>query len=59
LGTLSERLKLKEHHPEVKLSLTAALLRRALRLTNSLSVGPDSIAFYSGDDFLYLVGSLD
>jgi DNA polymerase III sliding clamp (beta) subunit (PCNA family) len=56
-GEVSERLKLEEPHPEVELSLTVALLRRALKLTDTFSAVDESIAFYGGDAFLYLVAA--
>ncbi len=57
LGELSEILKLEEPHPEVELTLDVELLSRALKLTDTFSAVDDSIAFYGGEEFLYLVAS--
>lgn len=56
-GELAERLELEEEHPEVEFSADTVLLQRALRVADTFSAVDSSMAFYGGDDFLYVVAS--
>lgn len=56
-GTLDEKLELETEHPEASLKVEAAMLRRGLLATDAFSATDDSLAFWGGENFLYVVGA--
>ena len=56
-GELREELVLETAHIDTELTVAAAAMRRGLLATDAFSVTTESMAFYGGEDFLYLVAS--
>jgi hypothetical protein len=56
-GELKEELVLEEAHPDTDITVEAAIMRRGLLVADSFSATEGSLAFYGGDNFLYLVAA--
>lgn len=56
-GELNEDLAMEEEHPDVELKVEAAILRRGLLASDVFSATESSLAFWGGENFMYLVSS--
>lgn len=56
-GTLDEELTMEEDHPAATLKVDAAVLRRGLLASDAFSATNDSLAFYGGETFMYVVAA--
>ena len=56
-GELQEDLVLEADHPDVEIAVVTLALRRGMLSADAFSSTKDSMAFYGGDNFLYLVAA--
>lgn len=56
-GELQEDLVLEADHPDVEIAVVTSALRRGMLSADAFSSTKESMAFYGGDNFLYLVAA--